>query len=66
MNLGNILCLIGGLFVGSAATMLAGIILTNRDARQFRAARAAQARDDAAFGPTDHPLDRAIDEWRKS
>lgn len=66
MTPGNFWCLLAGLLIGGATVVLVGIFLNNRTIRAARRAWQAQERDDAAFGPTDHPLDRTIDDWRKS
>jgi len=64
----NLLCLGGGALIGAASVILLAVFLSNRHLPTD-----GQERDDAAFGPTDHPLDRPIgihhqirDDWRQS
>lgn len=61
MNTLNLLCLAAGALIGAASVILLGSAMNNR-----HLPTAGQEHDDEAFGPTDHPLDRTIDQWRKS
>lgn len=66
MTIALLFIFLSGVAAGVSSCLVYAACLTRAEIRRIRAARLQQHCDDAAFGPGDHPLDQAIDQWRQS